>query len=364
MKESQRLYFLDALRAFAILMMLQGHFISSILDPVLKDPQNNFYSFWLYCRGFTAPIFFTITGWIVYFLLLKNTTQGLQNPRIKKGLKRGVELILWGYLLRLNLPLLLLRQINNSFLKPDVLQIIGLGLIFTVSMYALFYFLKKGIAVLFLGISLLIFLMQPLYFDVTFNQLPSFLAAYLTKANGAVFYIFPWLGYVSFGAFIAVIFGPQPRRFLIKSLVFAVLGILLAYKSSGFLVWIYDQTGWIIFNQVAYNNFLFIRLGDVFLLVAGFMILNNFFSKGFWIWIGQKTLSIYIVHYFILYGSIFGLGIYQYFKYSGSIIQSAVGALSFMSLCLVITYFVHQYRSRIFFILWSKFKIKQTPPYN
>ena len=31
MKESQRLYFLDALRAFAILMMLQGHFISGIL---------------------------------------------------------------------------------------------------------------------------------------------------------------------------------------------------------------------------------------------------------------------------------------------------------------------------------------------
>ena len=98
MKESQRLYFLDALRAFAILMMLQGHFISGILDPVLKDSQNNFYSFWLYCRGFTAPIFFTVTGWIVYFLLLKNTTQGLRNPRIKKGLKRGVELILWGYL--------------------------------------------------------------------------------------------------------------------------------------------------------------------------------------------------------------------------------------------------------------------------
>ena len=38
MKESQRLYFLDAIRAFAILMMLQGHFISGVLDPFLKDP--------------------------------------------------------------------------------------------------------------------------------------------------------------------------------------------------------------------------------------------------------------------------------------------------------------------------------------
>ena len=94
MKESQRLYFLDALRAFAILMMLQGHFISGILDPNFKNPENSIYNLWLYCRGFTAPVFFTVTGWVVFFLLLKNPVQGIQNPRIKKGLKRGGELIL------------------------------------------------------------------------------------------------------------------------------------------------------------------------------------------------------------------------------------------------------------------------------
>ena len=94
MKESQRLYFLDALRAFAILMMLQGHYVSGILDPVFKDPTNSVYTFWLYCRGFTAPVFFTVTGWVVLFLLLKNPIQGFRNPRVKKGLKRGLELIL------------------------------------------------------------------------------------------------------------------------------------------------------------------------------------------------------------------------------------------------------------------------------
>ena len=40
-----RLYFIDALRAFAILMMLQGHFISGLLDPVFKNPDNPIYSF-------------------------------------------------------------------------------------------------------------------------------------------------------------------------------------------------------------------------------------------------------------------------------------------------------------------------------
>ena len=41
MSLKERLYFLDALRAFAILMMLQGHFISGVLDPVFKSPENS-----------------------------------------------------------------------------------------------------------------------------------------------------------------------------------------------------------------------------------------------------------------------------------------------------------------------------------
>ena len=364
MKESQHLYFLDALRAFAILMMLQGHFVSGILDPLFKDTTNSVYNLWLYCRGFTAPVFFTVTGWVVLFLLLKNPIQGLQNPRVKKGLKRGLELILWGYVLRLNLPMLLNGQLNGYFLKPDVLQIIGLGLIFTVSIYAMFHYLKQGLGFVFLGIGLLIFITEPGYVDTTFLGLPKFLAAYLTKANGGVFYLFPWLGYVSLGACIAIVFGSQPKQFLMKSMGFVALGLLLIYKSSAFFIWVYDQTDWMLFRQVAYNNFLFIRLGDVFLLIAGFMALNRIFSKGFWLWIGQKTLSVYIVHYFIFYGSLFGIGIYKYYKYSGTLLQSAIGALFFMAICLIVTYYAHRYRSKLFFIHWNSLKIKRTPPYN
>ena len=34
---STRLYFIDAVRAFAILMMLQGHFIDTLLAPIYRD---------------------------------------------------------------------------------------------------------------------------------------------------------------------------------------------------------------------------------------------------------------------------------------------------------------------------------------
>ena len=84
-----RLFFLDAVRAFAILMMLQGHFIDSLLNPIYRDTSNTIYNIWAYFRGITAPTFFTITGLVFVFLLLKAKEKGAEQERIKKGMHLG-----------------------------------------------------------------------------------------------------------------------------------------------------------------------------------------------------------------------------------------------------------------------------------
>jgi uncharacterized membrane protein len=345
MNKNPRLYFIDALRAFAIIMMLQGHFISGLLDPSFKDPSNPFYNFWLYCRGFTAPIFFTITGWIFTFLLLKNPVQGWGNPRIKKGIKRGIELIIWGYLLRLNLPMLFKGHINHSFYYPDVLHIIGLSLLFILFCYLLFGQLKRWLGFLFLLMGILIFLGQPLYVDLEFSHLPNFLAAYLTKANKGVFYLFPWLGYVSIGAFIATVFNPKTNRLWGWSLGFILMGLTLIYYSSSLFIQMEQYSGISLFRRVAYNNFLFIRLGDVLLLFGGFMLLNRYLSRSLFTKIGSKTLEIYIVHYFIFYVSLFGIGLFKYFSYSWSFSMSICGAFIFIIACVGLVILDDRYRT-------------------
>ncbi len=354
MRNRPRLHFIDALRAFAILMMLQGHFISGVLNPDTIDPTNVFYTFWLYCRGFTAPVFFTITGWVFTFLLLQNEEEGWKNPRIKKGLKRSLELLLWGYLLRLNLPMLFNGQLNSSFLYPDVLQIIGLGLIFIILIYLLFSFMKQWTNLVFLGIGLLIFICEPLYVDLNFPKLPSYLSSYLTKANKGVFYLFPWLGYVSLGAFIAYLFPAKTNHLWSWTVGFIALGLWLIFRSSAFLIWLESVTNIELFRQLAYNNFLFIRLGDVFVLFGIFMFFNNNFKRGLWTTIGGKTLEIYIVHYFIFYGSLFGIGIYKYAKYTWAFGESVVGALVFMGGCVGIVLLDKHYREKIFTFLKRK----------
>ena len=70
-KKNNRLFFIDAIRAWAILMMLQGHFVDGLLDNSFRDNSNMVYTTWKYFRGITAPVFFTVSGFIFTFLLVK-----------------------------------------------------------------------------------------------------------------------------------------------------------------------------------------------------------------------------------------------------------------------------------------------------
>ena len=354
-KTGKRLYFLDALRAFAILMMLQGHFISGLLDKNTVDTSGSLYQIWLYCRGFTAPIFFTITGWVFTYLLLKNPVQGLKNPRIKKGLKRGLELLFWGYLLRLNLPTLFKGEINGAFIQPDVLHIIGLSLGFILAFYLITQTLKHWAGPLFLILGIVIFLLQPLYSGVVIDSIPPFLAGYLVKGNGGVFYLLPWLGYVSIGTAIAFFMKRFYENVLETGLLFIVLGLLLVYRSSAFFLMLDGLLPGDLLFRVANNNFLFIRLGDVFVFMGIFMFLESILKHQAWLFVGTHTLELYIVHYFILYGSLSGIGLYKYFNHSLTFEQASVGAIGFMLICVLLVVF-YEFISKTFtpFLLSKK----------
>merc|ERR1712146_369384 len=136
-RDKNRLFFIDAMRAWAILMMLQGHFIDGLLDPVFRDPNNPVYAVWLYFRGITAPVFFTVSGFIFTYLLIRAPQKGMENPRVAKGIRRGLQLLVIGYLLRLNLGGLLKGEIYNSFYLVDVLHCIGLSILGLIGLYLL-----------------------------------------------------------------------------------------------------------------------------------------------------------------------------------------------------------------------------------
>ena len=84
-----RIQFIDVLRAFAILMMLQGHFVDTTLDPYYRQDDSWVYNLWHFMRGLTAPVFFTTTGLVFVYLLMRDGRVFWHNYRVKKGIRRG-----------------------------------------------------------------------------------------------------------------------------------------------------------------------------------------------------------------------------------------------------------------------------------
>src|SRR5690606_16356183 len=186
-----RLYFIDAIRAWAILMMLQGHFVDGLLDHAFRNDSSIFYSVWKYFRGVTAPVFFTVSGFIFTYLLIKGDQTGFNNPRVRKGFKRGIQLLVIGYLLRLNFFGLLSGKIYNSFYLVDVLHCIGLSILGILGIYLLTSKWNKSLfPIILLTVTLVLFVMEPHYKQYSHHYLPDLIANYLTKANGSVFTIF------------------------------------------------------------------------------------------------------------------------------------------------------------------------------
>lgn len=334
------------MRAWAILMMLQGHFVDGLLDNAFRDPTNVGYNLWKYFRGITAPVFFTVSGFIFTYLLIRSPEKGFENPRVKKGIKRGLELLLIGYLLRSNLMGLIKGEVYDSFFLVDVLHCIGLSILGIIALYLLTNTKKKLLfpAVL-LGITFLLFLFEPRYQFWTYNFLPDAIANYLTKTNGSVFTIIPWFGYASFGAFSAVLFRKYhdfSHLYTIAIAISAIIGLSLIFFSSDLFLGLSHLTRIQLFADIFFNNYLFIRLGDVLLVFALFMLFRQYMTNRTLLKVGQSTLSIYIIHFIILYGSLTGLGLYQFLNNSLSPIMVIAGAIGFIVVC---SYLALQYES-------------------
>ena len=356
--EIKRLYFIDAIRAFAILMMLQGHFIDTLLAIEYRDPDNIAYSTWLYFRGITAPAFFTISGLIFTYLLTKAKEKGTLSMRIRKGLVRGLMLIGLGYALRIPIFRWLSGDdFGTYFMVIDVLQCIGLSLILIVFVYLLTQKKTVFFSILMFGLGTLIFLCEPLYRTYSAEGIPLFFANYLTKVNGSVFTILPWFGYMAYGAFIATLFygyltRPKFKTGLITG--FFVTGLVLVYGSTPVFLELAKLTNWTLLTEVANFNYLFIRLGNVLVIFGLFYAFEAYLKQPVVLKIGQKTLSIYVIHFVLLYGSFTGLGLNQILGKILSPLEVVFGAVCFLVTVSLISIYIIKANTHVYKYITDK----------
>ncbi len=344
-KDSPRLHFIDLVRAYAILMMVQGHMIDATLAMEFRDNANFFYNLWNHMRGITAPVFFFASGTIFTYLLMRKNVRFTENERVTKGLKRFVMLIILGYLLRFNFgiiadfPDLDFMKFKYAF-AADVLHCIGISILTIITLYIIHQLTRIPIWI-FLSLSALsLFYFYPSTLDVDWlSMFPLPIATYFTRDYGANFTIIPWMGFSLWGALLGYILSKNVNIAFnyIFTFVILVLGLLLHFGSSGMLEFLFNITGDINLKYLLYNNFEFYHLGNT-LIICGVIsfIANTVKIPKLLAKTGQKTMMIYVVHIFIIYGTALNNGFMHYYKYSFVPWQSILAALLLIIFFLIL----------------------------
>ena len=249
-KSHNRLVFIDIARSIAILMMLEGHFIVMALTENYRGNDIFLYEVWRFTRGLTAPLFFTVSGVVFTYLLVRKQEPFFKNKRVKKGLKRGLQLILWGYILQLNLYYRLKGLIENGTYTFSgyvyifhVLQCIGASLIIVIFLYGLNRLVKFIPLTWWFGIfGTLIFILRPTVYALDFSAVPPFIENIFVVTTEdrpfkSVFALFPWVGFVSFGAMIGAFASKNPGKIYTHQFIFvlAIIGLVLNLFSDHIL---------------------------------------------------------------------------------------------------------------------------------
>lgn len=351
------------MRAFAVLMMIQGHTIDTFLSNEYRTLDSYFYFTWYTMRGFTAPIFMFTAGMIFTYLLNINNHVLLSNTRVKKGVKRGAALILIGYLLRYPTHRIFdFTYVTNTqwttFFTVDALHLIGFGLLSIILVYFITTSLKTNFNLVLSVAILMIFLASPIVSQFNWNNyLPEYLTAYLYDKNGSLFPLFPWLTYVLTGALLGSYLYKNKNIYLKKRFSFL---LMISGAALIFISMVFSSFGNSDFIEFKYwfqtNSIVVFRIGFVVFLngLISFLVRKiNSIPKTIY-QAGKKTLMLYVAHIIILYGCVFFPGLNKFFNKSFSLLESIFAAL----IMFVVMYGVIETSERI------KHYRKRKPAFN
>ena len=345
--QKTRLYFIDIARSIAILLMLEGHFVDNGLMDIYRDKNYDIYNIWSFIRGFTSPIFLTITGIVFTYLLVGNNhLEYFKNNRIKKGYKRVVELLFWGYLVQV-----------YAF---HVLQCIGIGILTILILYGIYkavkiiplwvYFFFAG-TIIFSSYIVISSWPKEYYWP---ESAPIFIQN-MFHGKYSIFPILPRMGYTMYGAMIGVILYTYKSKVKDWSFILSVflIGAFLYFFLKDILL-ILD----VIFAHPIYHlykvDWLYECLGMVLIILSILIAIEKFIGEikpNLFLKIGQNTLTIYILHMVVLYGSITGFGINKVIHKNLTPWQILPSTICFILFFVILIYYLEEIKLKLSFIL-------------
>ncbi len=311
---SVRYGFIDLLRGFALVVMIETHVVNAYLPAALR---HSWFFFWLtFFNGLVAPTFLFASGFSLMLQGRRNWEAWLHfRPPFWKHMRRLGFITLVAYYSHLQyfeLSKYLHSDDPNlwkSTLQVDILQCIVASLLIV---HVLVILLRKPQVTAWGGLILTAFAAAatPMMWSRDFTrQLPLSLALFLNPHGISLFPLFPWICFILCGAFASCLFLKSVDEggdagFMRTAFVAGIL-LIMAGELGTFLP----------FSLPGYQNFfttsplyVMIRLGCVLIICSTLYALEKFLR-----WVpnpirlaGQESLLVYGVHLWVIFAFLRG----------------------------------------------------------
>ena len=311
MTQTNRFYFLDAIRGFVLFLMLEVHVFNELLHTDSRFGLG--FTIMNFINGLVAPTFLFSAGFsFALFYHKKHLELTPKHASFWRQLGRIGFIWLIGY--QIHMPYFSLTQILGQatpdqwlqFFGLDILQCIAAGLLLLFLLYLLLPTLRK--INLSLGLLALLFLLASPFFYLTplGSSLPLALQVYFKPIHYSYFPLLPWLSFLFLGALFGNIFlsaSDEKRQRLMKLLL--ISGAILAALATFLLIVFQNQQ--IIRDVRPHTLFFLSRLGFVFLFYA----IGYYWGKkralknNVLVITGQFSLLFYWLHLQVIYRHFF-----------------------------------------------------------
>jgi uncharacterized membrane protein len=297
---TRRLY-IDALRGVAVVLMIMWHAVDAWTLPSSRDGAA--FAVITFLAGWVAPMFLFLAGVAVPLAGAARIARGASRRQAGWSLqKRGWEIFLIAHLFRLQSFLLNPNGQWASILKPDILNILGLGMVAAAFIWSRSRDLRSLTWRLLVPTAFMLFVLTPWSRHWWWPTLlhPRLEAYVRPVGNLGQFTLFPTIGYLLAGTLIgAMVAASDPKdlraqaRVALAGVGALVLGLVLTPVAT-------SMTSW------GDSAALFVsRAGTITLLLPITWGLARRLEPGGWnplVVFGQTSLFVYWVHVELVYG--------------------------------------------------------------
>lgn len=313
-RPAARAHFVDLLRLFMSVQMIQGHAIDALLSVEARGGE--WFGVWTWVRGLTAVGFLTAAGVSFHLSTLARWDAYRAKPEARaRRVRRALMLIAIGYLLHAPAGALsgdaeVVRAAIDEALIVDVLQCIGVTMLVLEGLAAL---ARRASHVVIASAVIAVITIGAAPWAATIDCGESgalrFACNYLSRSEGSLFPLLPWSGFIFAGVVAGAIAMPEGARTpgARTALRLGVASGVLVAGSMMLDALIARPAEPLLYS--AAPAFSLVRLGSVLAIAALLAILSarSMSLPRAFRTLASETLFLYVSHLLVLYAGGIGL---------------------------------------------------------